>query len=96
LILFGVATTAMMAVNTMLVSMVPIYFAPYGKSSTASGILNSSAYVGGAVSTYGIGVLSELIGWDKTIFVWAIIAVAGMLVCMVGKTYWRKFTQNCN
>ncbi|WP_312371609.1 MFS transporter [Lachnoclostridium sp.] len=94
LILFGVATTAMMAVNTMLVSMVPIYFAPYGKSSTASGILNSSAYVGGAVSTYGIGVLSELIGWDKTIFVWAIIAVAGMLVCMVGKTYWRKFTQN--
>lgn len=96
LILFGVATTAMMAVNTMLVSMVPIYFAPYGKSSTASGILNSSAYLGGAVSTYGIGVLSELVGWNTTIFVWAIIAVAGMMVCMIGKTHWRKFTQNCN
>ncbi|ABX43382.1 MFS transporter [Lachnoclostridium phytofermentans] len=96
LILFGVATTAMMAVNTMLVSMVPIYFAPYGKSSTASGILNSSAYIGGAVSTYGIGVLSEIVGWDTTIFIWAIIAVAGMLVCMAGKTYWRKFAQTSN
>lgn len=94
LILFGVATTAMMAVNTMLVSMAPIYFAPYGKSSTASGILNSSAYVGGAVSTYGIGVLSETVGWNTTILVWTIIALAGMLVCIVGKTYWRKFTQN--
>ncbi len=94
LILFGVATTAMMAVNTMLVSMVPIYFAPYGKSSTASGILNSSAYVGGAVSTYGIGVLSEIVGWDTTILVWTVIAMAGMTVCLIGKTYWRKFTQN--
>lgn len=94
LILFGVATTAMMAVNTMLVSMVPIYFAPYGKSSTASGILNSSAYVGGAVSTYGIGVLSEIVGWDTTILVWTIIAIAGILVCIAGKTYWRKFAQN--
>lgn len=77
LILFGLATTAMMAVNTMLVSMVPIYFAPYGKSSTASGILNSSAYAGGAISAYGIGVLSEKAGWDVTILIWIIIALLG-------------------
>jgi OPA family glycerol-3-phosphate transporter-like MFS transporter len=94
LILFGIATTAMMAVNTMLVSMVPIYFAPYGKSSTASGILNSSAYAGGAISTYGIGVLSEVAGWDTTIIIWSMIAFAGMAVCILGKTYWRKFSQN--
>lgn len=96
LILFGIATTAMMAVNTMLVSVVPIYFAPYGKSSTASGILNSSAYVGGAVSTYGIGVLSEIVGWDMTITIWIGIALLGMAACMVGKIYWKRFTENQN
>lgn len=94
LILFGIATTAMMAVNTMLVSVVPIYFAPYGKSSTASGILNSSAYVGGAVSTYGIGVLSEIVGWDMTITIWIGIALLGMAACMIGKIYWKRFTEN--
>lgn len=93
LVLFGIATTAMMAVNTMLVSVVPIYFAPYGKSSTASGILNSSAYAGGALSTYAIGVLSETAGWNVTINIWIGVAVAGILACMLGKVYWKKFTR---
>lgn len=93
LVLFGIATTAMMAVNTMLVSVVPIYFAPYGKSSTASGILNSSAYAGGALSTYAIGVLSETAGWNVTINIWIGVAVAGILACMIGKIYWKKFTR---
>jgi len=83
-----------MAVNTMLVSMVPIYFAPYGKSSTASGILNSSAYAGGAASAYGIGVLSESVGWDATIFIWFIIALLGAVACMAGKARWKRFLQN--
>ncbi|ADL04971.1 MFS transporter [Lacrimispora saccharolytica] len=93
LLLFGMATTAMMAVNTMLVSMVPLYFAPYGKSSTASGILNSSAYAGGAVSAYGIGVLSEWLGWDATILIWIIIAVLGAWVCTAGIARWKRFLQ---
>ena len=93
LVLFGLATTAMMAVNTMLVSMVPIYFAPYGKSSTASGVLNSSAYVGGAVSAYGIGVLSEQVGWDTTILIWIIIAILGAAVCRAGKARWKRFLE---
>lgn len=93
LLLFGIGTTAMMAVNTMLVSVVPIYFAPYGKSSTASGLLNSSAYAGGAISTYGIGVLSEILGWNTTIVIWAALAAAGMAVCLVGKAYWERFTK---
>lgn len=94
LVLFGMATTAMMAVNTMLVSMVPIYFAPYGKSSTASGVLNSSAYAGGAMSAYGIGVLSEQVGWDATILIWIIIAILGAAVCWAGKARWKRFLQN--
>lgn len=93
LVLFGIATTAMMAVNTMLVSVVPIYFAPYGKSSTASGILNSSAYAGGALSTYAIGVLSEIAGWNVTINIWIGIAAAGTAACLIGKIYWRRFTR---
>lgn len=93
LVLFGIATTAMMAVNTMLVSVVPIYFAPYGKSSTASGILNSSAYAGGALSTYAIGVLSEIMGWNVTINIWIGVAAAGTIACIIGKVHWQKFTR---
>lgn len=91
LALFGIATTAMMAVNTMLVSVVPIYFAASGKSSAISGILNSAAYAGGAISTYGIGFLSEAIGWNMTIAVWIVLSLTGVTACIIGKFSWQRY-----
>lgn len=91
LLLFGIATTAMMSVNTMLVSVLPMYFGKYQRAATASGVLNSSAYLGGAVSTYGIGELSYRLGWDKTIEIWALCAVFGVVFCLCGKPVWNRF-----
>lgn len=91
LILFAVATTSMMAVNTMFVSVIPIYFAPYGKASTMSGILNSSAYLGGAISTFGIGALSTLLGWNTTIVIWIGCACLGIFICIMGRKKWNEF-----
>lgn len=91
LFLFAIATTAMMAVNTMLVSVVPICFASYGKSSSISGLVNSCAYAGGALSTYGIGALSEVLGWNKTIVIWGVCALLGLSFCMAGRGIWKVF-----
>lgn len=93
LLLFGIATTAMMSVNTMLVSVLPMYFGAYQKSATASGILNSSAYLGSALSTYGIGELSYLLGWDKTIEIWGMCAVIGGVFCLAGYPVWNRFLE---
>ena len=78
-------------VNTMLIAVLPSYFGILGKASSMSGILNSSVYIGGAVSTYGIGLLSGLIGWEPTIFVWLVCAVAAGIICFLVSRVWVKF-----
>lgn len=66
----------------MLVCMIPPYFKKYGNVSTASGIINACTYVGSAISTYGIAVLSDKIGWNFTVLIWALIAMFGTLICV--------------
>lgn len=86
--LLTLATTSMMAVNTMLVSILPSQFGTIGKASTVSGILNSSVYIGSAASTYGIGTLSSIWGWKTTILGWFCLACIAMLSCIL---IWRKW-----
>lgn len=73
---------SMHGVNLMLVCMIPPYFKKYGNVSTASGIINACTYVGSAISTYGIAVLSDKIGWNFTVLIWALIAMFGTLICV--------------
>lgn len=81
-------------INFVLVCVVPPYFAKQGKVSLISGIINSCTYVGSAVSTYAIAVFSENYGWNKTIMLWAIIALAGMILCFAFKGAWNKYVKN--
>lgn len=90
-LMLAVSTTAMMAVNTMLIAVLPSYFGVLGKASSMSGILNSSVYIGGAVSTYGIGLLSGMIGWNRTIFVWLVLAVLAGIISFLVSRVWVKF-----
>lgn len=90
-LMLAVATTAMMAVNTMLIAVLPSYFGVKGKASSVSGVLNSSVYAGGAASTYGIGALSMILGWNATILVWFFMAVISMALCMAVIRRWVKY-----
>lgn len=89
--MFAVLTGCMHGVNLMLVCMVPPYFQSTGKVSTVSGILNASTYIGSAVSTYGIAVLSEDFGWNLTIVIWQMIAICGTCVCLICSRYWDNY-----
>ena len=84
----AVLTGCMYGANLMLVSMVPPFFRRYGKISTVSGLLNCCAYVGSAVSTYGIALLSERAGWTATAFIWFVTALAGTALCFLGARSW--------
>lgn len=92
-VLFSALLTGCMhGVNLLLVCMLPAYFKKYGNVSTASGVINACTYVGSAISTYGIAVLSGVIGWSNTILLWAGIALIGTLICLAcAKPWHRKF-----
>ena len=83
-------TGSMHGVNLLQTGMIPSYFRKYGNVATVSGLLNSCTYVGSAISTYGIAVLSETIGWDTTILLWAGIAAAGTVLSLVCVKAWKR------
>ena len=83
-------TGSMHGVNLILICMIPPYFNKYGNVSTVSGILNSCTYIGSAISTYGVALLSETMGWTFTLLVWLAIAVAGTAVCLICTRPWKK------
>ena len=89
----AVLTGAMHGVSSMLTAMVPPFFQQYGNVSTVSGVLNACAYVGSGISTFGIAMLSEKMGWQVTVFVWCVIAVVGSIICLSSVTPWKTIFQ---
>ena len=81
---FALLIGGMHGTNLMLTTMLPPYFKDQGNVSTVSGVLNSCTYVGSAISTYGIALLSTAKGWSFTVGVWVGIAFVGALVCFFG------------
>lgn len=94
-ILFSAVLTACMyGVNIVMTCMVPPYFAKYGNISFMSGLLNFCTYIGSAASGSGLALFSEKFGWSATIVLWAVIALAGGLICLAVTKPWNKFKEN--
>ena len=91
LLLLALLVGSMHGVNLILVCMTPAYFGRYGKVSFVSGLINSSTYVGAAISTYGIALFTESFGWSKTIALWAGVAGLGTAICIGIVRRWTKF-----
>lgn len=83
-------TGCMHGVNLILICMIPPFFKKYGNVSTVSGVLNSCTYIGSAIATYGIAVISEKMNWSFTLLIWFAIAVAGTAVCLICAAPWKK------
>lgn len=90
-LLMALLVGCMHGVNYMLVSMAPRQFRRFGRVSLVSGMLNSCTYVGSAISTYGIALLSETMGWQSTSMLWAAIATGGAFVCLSVSKRWNQF-----
>ena len=85
----AILTGAMHGANLMFTSMLSPAFQKYGKVSTVSGVLNACTYIGSAVSTYGIAVISEKHGWSTTLLIWLGLAVLGTALCFLTARSWQ-------
>lgn len=88
-VLSATLTGCMHGVNFLLICLLPGFYKGR-KVSTVSGILNSCTYIGSALSTYGIALLSEMTGWKFTLLIWFFIALAGAVLCFVNSFAWKK------
>ncbi|MDF2538401.1 MAG: major facilitator superfamily 1 [Herbinix sp.] len=88
-LLLALMTTGMTGANTMFTSLLPLYFTGIGKVASITGVLNFMAYAGSAVSTYSIGVISLLYGWDTTIVIWLVLAMTGSSIGFIMQKTWK-------
>ena len=79
LLLTAFICAAMHGANFLLISCLPGRFARFGRAATVSGVCNSCVYIGAAISTYGIALISEVMGWSLTIASWCAILVIGII-----------------
>lgn len=91
LLLLALLVGCMHGVNLILVCMVPAKFSRFGKVSFISGLINSSTYIGAAISTYGIAVFTDEFGWTNTIILWSVVAFTGAFICIALGKKWSKF-----
>ena len=80
---------SMHGVNFLLISCLPGRFAKVGRSATVSGVCNSCVYVGAAISTYGIALVSERMGWSATAATWCGILGIGILFAILS---YKRYT----
>lgn len=93
IILLALTTMSMYSLNYLIISRVPVRFAQSGHTSSVTGILNSFAYLGCALSSYGFGAVSQKAGWSAVIIIWIISAVLTSLFAFTANRRWKRFTK---
>ena len=89
-LLSAILSACMHGVNLLLICILPPLIAKKGQESVMSGLLNSCAYVGSAISAYIIPLWAENAGWTSTLYTWFLYALAGTLICFLCVPMWKR------
>ncbi len=89
-VLSALLTGCVHGVNLMLVCMIPHSYRARGSVSTVTGVLNSSTYIGSAVSTYGVARIAETVGWRASLLSYFLIALLGTVITVLCIRPWAK------
>ncbi len=94
LLMMTIASTCMVGSNIMIINLMPIHFGTIGRSSSITGVLNCSAYLGSALSSYGIGAVADHFGWRAAILVWLLFSVFALCTALLGSRRWGRYRRD--
>lgn len=89
-VMLMVANAATHAINFMYTSIAVSKFERFNRTSFVTGAINSSVYIGSAVSTYGIAAITTHFGWSGTMITWFSASVIGLLTCIFTIRHFAK------
>lgn len=71
IMLFGLITVNLLAssLNSLVTSIFPMFMREKINSGMFAGVLNGFCYVGSTISSYGLGVIAEHLGWNSVFWV---------------------------
>lgn len=89
-VMLMVANAATHAINFMYTSIAVSKFERFGKTSFVTGAINSSVYIGSALSTYGIAAVTTHFGWNGTMITWFGASFIGLIICLFTIKHFSK------
>ena len=91
LVLAAFICACMHGCNFLLISCLPGRFARVGRAATVSGFCNACVYIGAAVATYTIAIVSDNFGWQITVTSWMGVAALGVILTMLAVKAYSAF-----
>lgn len=73
---FAAISCMMAGVNNVITSMIPLHMKDEFNSGRMAGIINGFCYLGSTLSTYGLGLIADNLGWNAVFYVLLSIAAA--------------------
>lgn len=67
-ILFGIISLLMYAVNNFVTSLLPLYMRSKINSGMFAGVFNAFGYIGSTLSSYGLGKVADACGWSGVFY----------------------------
>lgn len=92
-VLFSLVCACLFGISTAMIYLLPIKFAPYGRSSTVAGISNSLSYLGSALAGFGIGALAGKTSWSGICIILMGLCLLGALFSVVLRPIWNCFSR---
>ncbi len=84
LICFALVCFLLASSHSVITSHFPLFMKGKINSGMLAGVLNGFAYLGSTVSSYGLGLVRELAGWDAVF--WLLLAICGAM-CVIAVAY---------
>jgi OPA family glycerol-3-phosphate transporter-like MFS transporter len=81
-LLMSVTVALMYGANTILLTMIPLNFEKYDRTSATAGFLDFSSYLGASAAGVLTGLVIDRFGWKYVVLSWTILAVLGA-VCVL-------------
>ena len=91
LVLAAFICACMHGCNFLLISCLPGRFARVGRAATVSGFCNACVYIGAAVATYTIAIVSDKFGWQITVISWMGVAALGVVLTVLAVKAYSNF-----
>jgi OPA family glycerol-3-phosphate transporter-like MFS transporter len=90
-VFFGIITCSMSAVNTLIVSVIPLSFRSFSNmSASLAGLTNAFCYIGSTSASYAFGAIARYYDWDGVLYALLIIAVIVAFLCIIGGLQYHK------
>lgn len=92
-ICFGIVVCMMHGINNTVNSMAPLKLRDMVDSGKMAGVLNGCCYAGSTISSYELGRIADIGGWQTVLNLLLILSVFSILLCVYGSRYGKSLSK---